>query len=829
MSSDPPRDSEKAALAGRHIPIPTYDEAISSRAPSPYPDDDAGESSQLLGASSSSRAPARADGYQPPTVESARSSLDSDFLEDFESATDERHSLQREMVQMEVMEAEEETRRGKLLEALKKRFAGWRMPRNPFRGMLHGVSCPTIPELPCCNNAAALVPLYRLAGMMIAVMVVYALFASDALTLKSRMPTDYKGQFLPADVRRYAVKNIDYHKIEHWMEYLSSFSHMAGTQGDFVLANYVEGQFADFKLGSTKQEFDVYLNYPKPEGRRVYMEKPEWTAKLEEPTLDKDRENTPVFHGLSKGGKASGPLIYANFGTKEDFAWLNKSGIDVKGTIVMMRYGGVESDPALKIRAAQESGAVGAILFSDPKAEGWDWPGDAVQRHGLGLRNWVVGDVLTPGWASTVNADRLTTAQTAGLLKIPSLPLSWYDARHLLKAIASVGKQPPAAWTAGIPDLPAYWTGSPDSPHVFLENEQVEEPAQPIWNVFGTVPGIDLRDQRIVVGTHRDAWCFGASNANSGTAVTLEVARILGEMMDLGWRPRRTILFANWDASTYNLIGSTEWVEDQEDSIRGSTLAYINVDAAVTGTEFTAAGSPSFRSILVDILSRLPDPIQNASPLSKLWGDKPLPGLGTAGDYVAFAHHAGIPSIDLSFTGHIIPQHSCYDNFDLIKSKDPDMQYHTTMARILISLILELADTPIAPFNMSDYAVALGTYTADLHEYIDTKSGGKLDLAPLDTAIEASAGYMHAFMHVDEPWMEVDVDGIYTHNDDWSIAYRRSRSIRMSNFDKHLLDLGEGGGVPGREWYRHMVGSPTVSSPSTHLNSVRCVLMMSGQ
>ena len=426
------QDNEaKVPMLHHAVPIPTYEEAIgeSSRTPS--------ESASLL---PSSRPPPRPpSGYQPPTVESVRSSVDSSFLSDFASARGSSiESLRREIIQMEVMDGGEEEGGGRgrgrrLRSSLTKRFSSFSSSlalRNPFRGVRWRWRwrwrLPPIPSVPCIDriSASALLPVYRLLAVVVALVVVYILLATDVLSFRHG-PQEYMGPFDPESVRVYAERGIERERIEKWTEYMSSFDHVAGTEGDFVLAEYVRGQFSSFGMSTEKVQYDVYLNYPVPGGRRVWMDQPKWEAQLEEPRLkEAPGENTLAFHAHSKSGTAKGPVVYANFGSREDFRKLKEMGIEVKGAVVLMRYGGtLQRDPGFKIRAAQDRGAVGALLFSDPKAEGWDWPEDAVQRGSVSLSSLIPGDVLSPGWPSLPENDRISKVNNDALPKIPSLPL----------------------------------------------------------------------------------------------------------------------------------------------------------------------------------------------------------------------------------------------------------------------------------------------------------------------------------------------------------------------------------------------------------------------
>lgn len=826
---EPDKEEESQPILGHEdVPIPTYEEATSSHAPTEFGGYEP-ESTRLL-----QSAQTRSDRYRPPTVESVRSSLESSFLDEFASdgGRTSEQSLRREIIQMEVMNDGRENggngAGGRLSNAISKRLSSiWSsssrlaaisLPSNPFRGF--SIRMPSIPSPPCCEHisSAALVPIYRLGAVLFGLMVVYVVLATDVFSFRKSLGGEYLGPFDPKSVRTFANKNVDKEKIKHWLEYLTSFDHLAGTQGDYVLAKYIQSEFATFGFDTQKIEYNVYLNYPKPGGRRVWMDDPKWEAELEEPSVDPKHENTLSFHGHSKSGTAKGPLIYANYGSSDDFRFLEKQKITLKGSIVLIRNGGIQYDVAVKVKAAENMGAAGVLLFSDPKTEGWDWPEKAVQRDSVSLKSRVLGDVLTPGWPSLPGFNRITKENNKALVNIPSLPLSYKDARQLLNSIRGKGKKVDEKWVGGVPEVSEYWTGSSDSsPVVTIRNNQVEQNLQPIWNIMGTIPGFDQLSEKVIFGSHRDAWCFGASDPNSGTAIMLEVARVFGEMMKFGWRPRRSIVFANWDAATYNLIGSTEFVEDAGPGLREDAIVYVNLDAAITGTNFTAAGSPGMQSTIAEVLSQVNDPITNDT-LDSMWTRDSLSGLSAKGDYAAFQHYAGISSIDLSFSGKGYPSHSCYDNFEWMKTVgDPTFEYHETLTKIISFLLLDLADSAIIPLNMTDYGYALHKQVHDLESWvlkrkgkIDGSSGKKprLDIRPLFKAVSTARGFIERFQAMDEGWMKKDDDGVYIFTDEWSIVQRRARSLRMGDFENHLLDLGKGGGLPGRELFKHTFMGP---------------------
>jgi acetylornithine deacetylase/succinyl-diaminopimelate desuccinylase-like protein len=255
-----------------------------------------------------------------------------------------------------------------------------------------------------------------------------------------------------------------------------------------------------------------------------------------------------------------------------------------------------------------------------------------VQRGAVSLMSWVVGDVLTPGWASTKDAKRISKDNNPGLVNIPSIPLSWGDAQNLLQSIKGFGFLCPDDYKGGVPDV-EFWSGNSSSPKVHLVNDQDEVEKQPIWNVMAKIRGVEQREKSIIIGNHRDAWVYGATDPGSGTAVMLEVARVFGDLVRKGWRPLRTIEFASWDGEEYNLIGSTEYVEGNIDRLRRDAFAYLNVDVAVAGQEFRAAGSPVFRKALLRVLDRTSDLTRNAT-LRELWDRRggELEGLGAGSD-----------------------------------------------------------------------------------------------------------------------------------------------------------------------------------------------------
>ncbi|KAI9775404.1 MAG: hypothetical protein M1835_005847 [Candelina submexicana] len=837
------------------LPIPTYDEAISSRPSSssqsylgPEEISNDAERQGLLGQQDS--VGRRPGGYQAPTVESARSSLESERFLSFSEDGSARISSEdpgREINQMEIIDHETDRGAARYLQmgrVISKRITSLRNTLSSFRLPLQLI----FPRFSYLRNRTPGLPNWSqsnwlLIGRFIAIifvmLLVYAVFASISFPMNRGSPG--VGQMYdPESVKAYVQGHVNEDKIKSYLEYLTSYDKVAGTEGSYVSAQWVEGLFTAARLENVlMQRYDVHLNFPKSGGRRVAIIHPPemvWAAIVEEERVYKNptpqQKQTLAFHGHSRSGNVTGPLIYANYGSREDFKTLKASGVDVKGAIVLVRYYGSQGDRALKVKAAELAGAAGCIIYSDPAEDGFlkgtPWPegrwrpSDGVQRGAVSLMSWVIGDVLTPGFASQPHSkfsdghERLSKDQNPGLVNIPSLPLAWRDARKLLQSLKGYGQKVSESWIGGVPEVPEWWSGDKDSPVVRLVNEQDEIEDQPIYNVHGSITGLEQHDKVIYVGNHRDSWCFGAADPGSGTAVMLEVVRIFGTLRDLGWRPLRTISFASWDAGEYNLIGSTESVEHHIDEIRLNGIGYLNVDVGVAGSHFRASASPLLERALLRVLSLTIDPAENRT-FRSLWDEKgsQLEGLGAGSDYVAFQDLAGCSSIDFGFTGPGYPYHSCYDNFEWMKRfGDPGFHYHKALAQIWALLILEIADKPILPYDMGAYASAVTGYVDQLEKHANneklrtqSKQAAEFNLTSLRKAADLFVTNAESFHKFEREWTELVYGGGGYESNVMAIK-RMSHNTRMANFETHLLDLSENGGLPGREQFKHILFAP---------------------
>ncbi|KAJ6079562.1 hypothetical protein N7467_009315 [Penicillium canescens] len=805
-------------------PIPSYEEATGQPSSSRS---DLGEGTDLERQGLLGRDHASTRGYHPPTVESARTSLDDLDSSASHSDRESTDELRRELDQMDVDDSASSslTGRSRLGHRFSKQLSSLTRTlsaiQRPFQRYMPSFRLTiNLSDARARFKDQGCIMMLRLFALLLVVALVYVFFIADIFNINSRMVmgTSYSS----ASVENFIQGHINETNIAENLRRVTNYTHIAGTEGSFVLSQWIEQEFhkAGFDAVS-REEFQVYLNYPRQDGRRVAIIDPPnlaWEAKLEE-----DNAKDLVFHGHSKSGNVTGPLVYANFGSRDDFKALAEKGIELKGSIALVRYYGTETDRALKIKAAELAGAAGCIIYSDPSQDGFVkgpaypegryMPSDGVQRGGVSMMSQVVGDVLSPGFASTPGEKhRLSPEESTGLPKIPSLPLAWRDAQHLLQGLKGHGSKVPKEWVGGVPEVKEWWTGDQNSPVVHLMNLQDEVERQPIYNIHGRILGMDERDKKIIVGNHRDSWCMGSVDPGSGTAAFLEVVRAFGELLTYGWRPLRTIEFVSWDGEEYNLIGSTEHVENEIEELRANAFAYLNVDVGVSGSKFRVSASPVFERTVMQILGRLSDPYANAT-LKDLWeqrGSKIEP-LGAGSDYVAFQDIAGTSSIDFGFEGEAYPYHSCYESYDwMVQNADPDFQYHKILAQFWGLLLLDLSENPMLPFDVEAYGSSVTGWVKDLDGFAKSKKA-EVNMEPMFKAAAELQANTARFQSWNKIWHDT-VWGLGGYESNVMAVQRVNHNARMASLDTNLLDLEEGGGVPNRTQFRHVIFGPELWS-----------------
>lgn len=520
--------------------------------------------------------------------------------------------------------------------------------------------------------------------------------------------------------------------LDDWMKHMSSKPHHVGSPWSKKNAEFIAQKFESWGFETEIETFEVLMPFPKI--RKLELVSPHHVSlQLREPVLKEDatsgiRKNLlPGFNAFSADGNVTAELVYVNYGIPEDYEELARMGIDVKGKIILARYGG--SWRGIKPKVGYEHGAIGCIIFSDPKDDGYG-RGDVypkgpfrmeqgVQRGSVLDMPMYPGDPLTPGYGAKPDVKRLEIADAPTIMKIPVLPISYGDALPLLKALE--GPVAPAKWRGGLPVT--YHIGpGPAKVHLQLEFDWGLRTAyNPVAKLKGTV----YPDEWIMRGNHHDGWAQGASDPLSGMVSLMEEARAIGELVKTGWRPKRTLVYAGWDAEEPALLGSTEWVEFHREEIQEKMVVYINTDG--TGVGFLGVGgSHSLEKFINEITVDVMDPVQDVSLQERLRArlrvsenkdaereDLRIYPMGSGSDYTAFIHHAGVPVLNLGFGGESSggSYHSIFDSYDHYKRfNDGNYVYGTTLAKVNGRLVLRLSEADILPFRFVNMAENIGSF-----------------------------------------------------------------------------------------------------------------------
>jgi N-acetylated-alpha-linked acidic dipeptidase len=508
---------------------------------------------------------------------------------------------------------------------------------------------------------------------------------------------------------------------------LSKETHVAGTAAQARTRDYVIAQMKQWGIETDVRAYDVWMPQPvSVKAGRVSPLPKEFS--LAEPPVPGDPTSKlaqyPTVNGYSGQGDVTAPAVYVNYGLIEDYAQLDSMGISVKGRIVIARYG--RSYRGIKAREAEKHGAVGLFIYSDPQDDGYvqgDVYPDGPMRNANGVQRGSIlnpdGDPSTPGYASKPGVPRLSPEQME-ISHIPVIPISYGNASELVKYLRGPGG--PRGWQGGLPFH--YHIGpGPVSAHLAVKDDRATHAMKPIFDTFGYVRGTDFPDELVIVGGHRDGWGPGTADNVSGTVSVLEAARAVAEEMKAGMRPKRTIVFATWDAEEWGLLGSTEYVEDDSLRLMRNAVAYFNQDVAAQGPRFSGGGSPSLRPALRDIARLVPDPNGRGSVYAE-WrkasavADTAEPAMGDPGggsDFAGFYNHLGIPIAEWGFGGPGGVYHSQYDDYSwMSKFGDPGFQYHAAAARIGTAFLLRVANADVLPYDYVEYARTMQGYVAPI-------------------------------------------------------------------------------------------------------------------
>ena len=534
------------------------------------------------------------------------------------------------------------------------------------------------------------------------------------------------------------------------LQFLTSAPHVAGSPEDLKTAEYVLDKYKAAGLDAYIQQYKVWMNLPldikvevvAPKGVTMIGPSPERVS--DDPYQD-DPRIPPAYNEYSPSGDVTADVVYANYGRLEDFKKLQEMGVDVKGKIVIVRYG--ENFRGVKSFVAQQYGAAGVIIYSDPWDDGYfkgdkypkgPWrPDTAVQRGSIQYLFRYPGDPTTPGIASVPDlpdSKRIAPDRATDMPKIPTTPLSYADATPIMANLG--GPESPREWQGALPFT--YHVGpGPVKVHMALkQNYQFVT----IYDVIGMVRGSQLPDEWVITGNHRDAWVYGAVDPNSGTAAQLEAVHGVGQLLKSGWQPKRTVVFASWDAEEEGLIGSTEFAEQHVKEL-SRAVAYFNMDVAVSGPDFGASSVPSLKQYLRDVAKSVPSPKggsvydqwkagaekkeqERVKPPEPESSGAPAPeaaapvqhdvrvgNLGSGSDYTAFLQHLGVPSADIGSHGPYGVYHSAFDDFAwFTKFGDPTFVYEQEMARVYGLEAIRIASVDVLPLNYQDYGKEIEEY-----------------------------------------------------------------------------------------------------------------------
>jgi N-acetylated-alpha-linked acidic dipeptidase len=640
---------------------------------------------------------------------------------------------------------------------------------------------------------------------------------------------------------------------DEWMQFLSSHPHHVGSPQDKANAEYMANLFRSWGYQTEIASYSVLFPTPKTRVLELLGTKP-FKAKLEEPTLKEDKtsgqkaEQLPTYNAYSADGDVTAELVFVNRGIPADYEELERMGVDVKGKIVIAKYGG--SWRGIKPKVAYEHGAVGCIIYSDPGDDGYAqgdvYPqgpfrrADAVQRGSVMDMPIRPGDPLTPDVGATKDAKRLDRKEVNTIMKIPVLPISYEDALPLLQSLG--GSVVPAAWRGALPIT--YHVG-PSFSKVHLKLE-FNWDQKPLYDVIAKMPGSEFPGEWVIRGNHHDGWVNGAADPLSGMVAELEEARAVGELVKKGFRPKRTIIYCAWDGEEPALLGSTEWAEDHQQELKQKAVAYINSDGNGRGF-IGASGSHTLETFFNEIADQVIDPqtgvtikerryartIVQADPSAraKLLGNKyiKLGALGAGSDYSPFLQHLGIASLNLGFGGEDPggEYHSIYDSYDLFKRfKDSGFAYGVTLSKTAGRVILRLANADVLPFDFNTFYKTINDYVTEVKTLLDntrteTETENRMIKEKLfDVARDPKKVYMSPKPKENVPYLNFsslenalvnlkekaeEFQKIYSSGLQMPVAKQNELNDLLYKAERSLI---EPNGLPRRPWYKHEIYAP---------------------
>ena len=644
------------------------------------------------------------------------------------------------------------------------------------------------------------------------------------------------------------AKNLD-----TWMQFLTSHPHHVGSPQDKANAEYMANLFKQW--GYQTEIASYFVLFPTPKFRLLELlgTKP-YKAKLEESTLAADKtsgqkaEQLPSYNAYSADGDVTAELVFVNRGIPADYDELERMGIDVKGKIVIAKYGG--SWRGIKPKVAAEHGAIGCIIYSDPEDDGYGAgdvypegafrPKDGVQRGSVMDMPVYPGDPLTPGIGATKNAKRLEIKDAVTIMKIPVLPISYEDALPLLQSLG--GQVVPSSWRGGLPITYHVGPGK-DKVHLKLQfNWDIKQ----LYNVIAKLPGSELPDEWIIRGNHHDGWVNGAEDPISGMVAELEEARAIGELVKKGFKLKRTLVYCAWDGEEPALLGSTEWSEDHQEELRKKAVFYLNTDGNTRGF-IGAAGSHTLEPFFNEIANEVIDPqtgvsikerkyaasivTSDKSARAKLIGNKniKLGALGAGSDWSGFLQYLGIASMNLGFGGEGQggQYHSIYDSYDhFVRFHDPGFKYGVALSKTAGRAIMRMANADVLPFDVNSFYKTVNDYVGELKTLLDntrseTEQENKMivdklyDLAKDPTKTYEAPKKKEAvpflnFSDLENSMMQLkskaeEFQKEYGSATELSVDKQKELNEILYKIERSLINEN---GLPRRSWYKHQVYAP---------------------
>ena len=641
--------------------------------------------------------------------------------------------------------------------------------------------------------------------------------------------------------------------VETWMQFLSSHPHHVGSPQDKANAEYIANLFKQW--GYQTEIASYYVLFPTPKTRLLELigNKP-FKAKLEEPTIKEDKtsgqktEQLPSYNAYSADGDVTEELVFVNYGIPSDYDELERMGIDVKGKIVIARYGG--SWRGIKPKVAYEHGAVGCIIYSDPEEDGYTQgdvypegafrPKAGVQRGSVMDMPVYPGDPLTPGVGATKDAKRLNRSEAVTIMKIPVLPISYEDALPLLQSLG--GQVVPPSWRGGLPVTYHVGPGK-DKVHLKLQfNWDIKQ----LYDVIAKLPGSELPDEWIIRGNHHDAWVNGAADPISGIASEMEEARAISELVKRGFKLKRTLVYCAWDGEEPSLLGSTEWTEDHQAELRKKAVFYLNTDANSRGF-IGVSGSHSLEPFFNEIADDVIDPQTGVSikerkyALTMVTADEPartklignknikLGALGAGSDWSGFLQFLGIASMNLGFGGEGEGgvYHSIYDSYDyFVKFTDPGFHYEVAMAETSGRAMMRMANADVLPFDVNSFYKTVADYITELKALLDntrteTELENKMILDKLfDIAKDPTKEYLppkmkDAVPYLDFSNLENTMAQLKKTSEEFQKEYSNAIQLpvnKQNELNEILFKIERSlineNGLPKRPWYKHQIYAP---------------------